>query len=332
MGRAWPLSSRLAGVGLTVGLLTVAAFAGWAWVAGFGAAAWGVGTLAYLLGCRHAFDIDHIAAIDNVTRRLRQDGARPVAVGLFFSLGHSTVVLAATVALLLGGEHLRGLLPVLRTWGMEVGAGVSATFLILIGAANVAIVVRLWRARRRYASSAVADRELRELLEQRGLMARVMRFAYRRTDASRKMYGVGLLFGLGFDTASEILILALTAAAMDRYGVGGWSLLFLPLLFAAGMTLMDSVCSLGMLRLYDWAMSGRRRTWTVNGAVTAFSALLAFTVGGIELFNSVALSPAAVLGLATGALALWALMSGVRHRGSGSAGRAGVAPARQSGG
>lgn len=317
MNRDEPFSRQLAGVAATVALLTITAFGGWARIAGIDGAAWGVGVLAYLLGCRHAFDIDHIAAIDNVTRRLRQQGVRPAAVGLFFSLGHSTVVLLATVALLLAGEHLRGLMPVLRAWGAEVGAGVSAAFLIPIGLANVAVVVRMWRARSRGGNAAANGRELQKLLEQRGLMARVMRFAYLRTNTSRKMYGVGLLFGLGFDTASEILLLALTAGAMGRYGLGAWSLLFLPLLFAAGMTLMDSACSLGMLRLYDWAMAGARRTWVVNGVVTALSALLAFSVGGMELFRSVSLSPSAMLGLGAGAIAMWALMIGVRRHGHG---------------
>lgn len=328
-----PFPWRLAGVAVTVGLLTAMAFAGWAQIAGVEGAAWGVGILAYLLGCRHAFDIDHIAAIDNVTRRLRQDGKRPAAVGLYFSLGHSTVVLAATAALLLGGEHLQGLMPALRAWGAQVGAGVSASFLILIGLANAAIVVRMWKARSHGGNVSATEWELQQLLEQRGLMARMMRFAYRRTNTSRKMYGVGLLFGLGFDTASEIVLLALTAGAMGRYGLGAWSLLFLPLLFAAGMTLMDSACNLGMLKLYDWAMAGSRRTWTVNGVVTALSALLAFSVGAMELSSSMTFSPSAILGLGAGVVALWALMTGFARRGHGESVTApGAVTGRQPGG
>ncbi|HYW76982.1 MAG TPA: HoxN/HupN/NixA family nickel/cobalt transporter [Gammaproteobacteria bacterium] len=291
---------RVAGVGLAVLALNLLGFLGLAALSGLGPPFWGIGILAYLLGARHAFDIDHIAAIDNVTRRLRHEGRRPAAVGLFFSLGHSTVVVLATAALLLGGEHFRALLPALRGWGAVLGAGISATFLILIGTANIGIVRRLWQARGEHEDAARA-REVEALLQQRGGISRVMRFAFRRIDKSHKMYVVGLLFGLGFDTASEIILLALTAAAMRQYGLDPWLLLALPLLFAAGMTLMDSACGLGMLRLYDWSINGGRRTWFVNIGITGLSTLLAFGVGAVELSASfhwpVASALAAVLGM-----------------------------------
>ena len=300
MARDAGFGRRVAGVGLAVLALNLLGLLGLVTLSGLGAPFWGIGILAYLLGARHAFDIDHIAAIDNVTRRLRHEGRRPTSVGLFFSLGHSTVVVLATAALLLGGEHFRALLPALRGWGAVLGAGISATFLILIGTANIGIVRRLWQARGEHEDAARA-REVEALLEQRGGISRIMRFAFRRIDKSRKMYVVGLLFGLGFDTASEIILLALTAAAMRRYGLDPWLLLALPLLFAAGMTLMDSACGLGMLHLYDWSINGGRRTWFVNIGVTGLSTLLAFGVGAVELSTSfhwpVTSALAAVLGM-----------------------------------
>lgn len=285
MSRDAGFGHRVALVGLAVLALNLLGFLGLVALSGLGPSFWGIGILAYLLGARHAFDVDHIAAIDNVTRRLRHEGRRPASVGLFFSLGHSTVVVLATAALLLGGEHFRALLPALRGWGAVLGAGISATFLILIGTANIGIVRRLWKARGEPENEA-RSREVEALLQQRGGISRIMRFAFRRIDKSRKMYVVGLLFGLGFDTASEIILLALTAAAMHQYGFDPWLLLGLPLLFAAGMTLMDSACGLGMLRLYDWSINGGRRTWLVNIGITGLSTLLAFGVGAMELSTS----------------------------------------------
>lgn len=301
-------------VALAVAGLNLLAFLGLLKLTGMGGAFWGIGMLAYLLGARHAFDIDHIAAIDNVTRRLRQDGQRPTGVGLFFSLGHSTVVIAATAALILGGEHFRHLLPALQGWGGVLGAGISAMFLIMIGTANIAVARQVWKTRGETPDSAAA-REIETLLERRGFMARLMRFAYRRIDKSRKMYPVGLLFGLGFDTASEIILLALTAAAMHQYGLSPWALLGLPLLFAAGMTLMDSACGLGILSLYNWSIAGGRRTWMVNIGVTGLSTLLAFGVGAMELSTSFHWSVASALGLVAGIAVMFALLAPGRRSG-----------------
>jgi nickel/cobalt transporter (NiCoT) family protein len=303
---------RIALVGSAVAALNLFSFLGLLELSGMGAAFWGIGILAYLLGARHAFDIDHIAAIDNVTRRLRHDGRRPVAVGLFFSLGHSTVVILATAALLLGGEHFRDLLPALRGWGGVVGAGISATFLIMIGTANISVVRELWKTRGE-AGSDEHSRKIEILLQRRGLLSRLLRFAYRRIDKSPKMYLVGLLFGLGFDTASEIILLALTAAAMHQSGLDPWVLLGLPLLFAAGMTSMDSACGLGLLRLYDWSIKGGRRTWAVNIGVTGLSTLLAFGVGAVELSTSFHWPAAAALLAVVTIAAMLGLLSSRRR-------------------
>jgi len=187
----------------------------------------------------------------------------------------------------------------LQGWGGVLGAGISAAFLIMIGTANVAIARQVWRTRGESTDEAGAW-EIEALLERRGFMARIMSFAYRRIDKSRKMYLVGLLFGLGFDTASEIILLALTAAAMHQYGLSPWSLLGLPLLFAAGMTLMDSACGLGILSLYNWSIAGGRRTWIVNIGVTGLSTLLALGVGTVELSTSFHWSMVPTLGLVAG--------------------------------
>lgn len=285
----WPASSvskRLGAVIAVIVVVNVAALAGWLNLARSGPAIGGICLLAYLLGMRHAFDLDHIAAIDNVTRRLRHAGQRPVGVGLFFSLGHSTIVIITTIALVLAGRYLRPMLPLLHFWGLVIGTMVSVAFLLLLGIGNTVIVRQLWQERRALACQTELSGEvMNTLLENRGLMARLLRAIFRRIDRSSRMYYVGLLFGLGFDTASEMILLVLTAGATGSSGLTPWSLLALPLLFAAGMILMDSLCSVGLLRLYDWSIIGGRRTWMVNTSVTGLSVLLAFVVGFIEIFK-----------------------------------------------
>ncbi|WP_449369752.1 HoxN/HupN/NixA family nickel/cobalt transporter [Thiomonas sp.] len=243
----------------------------------------GIGLLAYFLGLRHAFDADHIAAIDNVTRKLRQDGQRPVAVGLFFSLGHSGVVvlLSAMVALLAHDAH--AFMQTAGVAGGWIGTLVSAAFLTLIGLVNLALfqrLVRLLLAARRgeVVSQAAVDR----LLAQRGGMSRLFHAVYARIRASWQMLPLGFLFGLGFDTATEVAVLGLSAAFAQHSHFPAWGVLVFPLLFAAGMSLMDTLDGLAMLKVYDWAMQDAARKLGFNVLITGLSVLVALLIGGVE--------------------------------------------------
>ncbi|MDY0329261.1 MAG: HoxN/HupN/NixA family nickel/cobalt transporter [Thiomonas sp.] len=243
----------------------------------------GIGLLAYFLGLRHAFDADHIAAIDNVTRKLRQDGQRPVAVGLFFSLGHSGVVvlLSAMVALLARDAHA-----FMRTAGVAggwIGTLVSAAFLTLIGLVNLALFRRLLRlllAARR--GEVVSQAAVERLLAQRGGVSRWFHAVYARIRASWQMLPLGFLFGLGFDTATEVAVLGLSAAFAQHSHFPVWGVLVFPLLFAAGMSLMDTLDGLAMLKVYDWAMQDAARKLGFNVVITGLSVLVALVIGGVE--------------------------------------------------
>lgn len=219
----------------------------------------GMGLVAWLLGLRHAFDADHIAAIDNVTRRLRLQGHRPVAVGLYFSLGHSTVVFLMTLAVALGLRCADGFGAWLGQWGVPVSLLASASFLTAIGVLNAAAL----RAPGRPAG---------------GPRARL----FDRIAHSRAMYPLGMLFGLNLDTAAEVVLLAAAAAAAHGLGLPLWAMLSFPLLFMAGMAAADSAQGLLMLRLYDWAMADRDRTLRLNTATTALSALLACGIAALQ--------------------------------------------------
>jgi high-affinity nickel-transport protein len=268
-----------------VGVLNVAAWAGALGLRTLDAATLGMAILAYFLGLRHAFDADHIAAIDNVTRKLRQDGHRPAAVGLFFSLGHSTVVVLLSLGVVLFARAASSRMGDLERFGNSFGVTISAAFLTLIGLVNLYIFVRLWqlltRARRGDATAG-DDAQIKDLLEQRGMLARVFRWIYRHIDRSWHMYPVGFLFGLGFDTATEVAILGISATMARRGGLPLWGVMVFPLLFTAGMTLMDTADGLAMLKIYDWAMIDRMRKLLFNTAITGLGVLVALVVGTIE--------------------------------------------------
>jgi high-affinity nickel-transport protein len=243
-----------------------------------------IGAMACFFGLRHAFDADHIAAIDNVTRKLRQDGKRPAATGLFFSLGHSTVVILLSLGLALAARATETHMAALRSVGGLVGTVVSALFLTLIGLVNLRILIQLVRALRRSRSGigAVDPAATEALLAQRGLMARLFRRLYGRIRSSWQMYPVGFLFGLGFDTATEIAILGLSASLAQHGSISLLGIMTFPLLFTAGMSLMDTLDGLVMLRIYDWAMADALRKLFFNTAVTGLGVVVALVVGGIE--------------------------------------------------
>lgn len=244
----------------------------------------GLGVLAYSFGLRHAFDADHISAIDNTTRRLIAAGGRPLGVGFFFSLGHSTVVLGLSVALAVAAGAAGHALPVLAHYGGAVGAGVSGTFLWAIGLLNLAVLRGVARIARDARAGHLDESELEATLEQRGLMSRVWGRRLRLIRGSWQMYPVGALFGLGFDTATEVGLLALTA------GLAGGRLpapaiLALPILFAAGMVAMDTADGVFMATAYEWALGTSARKLYYNLVVTSLSVVVAIGVGSIELLQ-----------------------------------------------
>jgi high-affinity nickel-transport protein len=245
----------------------------------------GTAALAYSFGLRHAFDADHIAAIDNVTRKLMQDGQRPAGVGLFFSLGHSTIVVALTVALAITATALQGNFEALKTFGAVAGTLVSALFLFAIAAANVIVLVSIYRVFTTVKSGgAFVEEDLDIVLVNRGLLGRLFRRFFRAVDASWKMYPIGVLFGLGFDTATEVGLLGISASQAAQ-GMSIWSILVFPALFTAGMTLIDTTDSVLMLGAYGWAFVKPIRKLYYNLTITATSVVVAVVVGGLETLN-----------------------------------------------
>ena len=241
----------------------------------------GTAVLAYTLGLRHAVDADHIAAIDNVTRSMMQAGKRPLAVGLFFSLGHSTIVFAASVAIAASVSVMQWRLDAFREIGGVIGTTVSATFLLIIGFANLTVLISVWRRlRQSRASDDLAECETAN----GGLVTRLFGSRFKLITRSWQMYPLGLLFGLGFDTATEIALLGI-AAAQSSQGLPLWSILLFPALFTAGMSLVDTADGFLMIGAYGWALEQPLRRLTYNFAVTLISVLVALLVGGIEALS-----------------------------------------------
>jgi high-affinity nickel-transport protein len=242
----------------------------------------GTAFLAYGFGLRHAVDADHIAAIDNATRKLMQEGKRPAALGFFFALGHSTVVLFASIGVALAAGWLRNRFPELQELGSVIGTGVSALFLLAVAIANLFIFVAVWRSFRDLRRNGeLADAELERLLQQRGLIARLFRRLFRVVAKSWHLYAIGLLFGLGFDTATEIGLLGIAAAEAAR-GLTVWATLVFPVLFTAGMMLVDTTDSVLMVGAYGWAFAKPMRKLYYNLTITFVSVLVALLVGGVE--------------------------------------------------
>ena len=251
--------------------------------------------LAYTFGLRHAVDADHIAAIDNSTRKLMQDGHRPVAVGLFFSLGHSTIVVALSIVIAASAAFVSDV-PTLRAAGGLIGTAVSAGFLHLIGVINLVVLIDIYKMFRKVSAGGAYDEQsLEDYLSNRGLLARFFRPALRMISKSWHMYPLGVLFGLGFDTASEVALLGLAATSGASH-VPVWYILLLPAVFAAGMCLVDATDGVLMLGAYGWAYVKPIRKLYYNLNITMVSVLIAFVVGGIEALNVIG----AELGLSGG--------------------------------
>ena len=251
----------------------------------------GTGALAYTLGMRHAFDADHIAAIDNTTRKLVGEGKRPLSTGFFFSLGRSSVVFALAVLLNFGirglGAQLTNGNSGLQQTTSIVGTCISGFFLFLIAAFNLAVLGGILKVFREMRSGAYDDEELEKQLNKRGLMNRFLGPLARRVDTPWKMYPIGFLFGLGFDTATEVALLVLAGTAV----VGGlpfYAILSLPILFAAGMSLFDTIDGCFMNFAYDWAFANPVRKIYYNLTITGLSVFVALFVGATELLGLLA--------------------------------------------
>jgi high-affinity nickel-transport protein len=279
--RIWSIYALLAAANLAVWFWALYAFHDYPILLG-------TALLAYSFGLRHAVDADHIAAIDNVTRKLMQGGGRPVGVGFYFSLGHSTVVVLASAAIAATASALQERLSGFKEIGGIVGTTVSALFLLAIALANLVVLVGVYRtfqAARR--GERVIDDDLNALLAQRGLLGRLFRPLFRLIGKSWHMYPLGLLFGLGFDTATEIGVLGISAA-QGSSGLPIWSILVFPALFTAGMALVDTTDSVLMLAAYGWAYVKPIRKLYYNMTITFVSVLVALVVGGIEALGLVA--------------------------------------------
>jgi len=248
----------------------------------------GTALLAYALGLRHAVDADHIAAIDNVTRKLMQDGSRPLGVGFFFSLGHSTVVVLASAAIALTAAALDNRFESFKLIGGTVGTLVSSLFLFIVGAANLVILISVYRTFRQVRrGGAFVEDDLDRLLAQRGVLGRLFRPVFRLVTRSWHMYPLGLLFGLGFDTATEIGLLGISAAQASN-GLPIWSIMVFPALFTAGMSLVDTTDGVLMLSAYGWAFAKPIRKLYYNLTITFVSVVVALLIGGIEALGLIA--------------------------------------------
>jgi high-affinity nickel-transport protein len=251
----------------------------------------GLAAAAYTLGLRHAVDADHIAAIDNVTRKLMQENKKPVAVGLFFSLGHSTVVLVIAVLVGLGATFIREGIssdssPLETTAGL-IGTSVSAFFLFAMALINLIILAQIVRAFRGATRGGVySEEEIESYLNQRGFFARIFRGLFKTIDTSWKMYPVGFLFGLGFDTATEIGLFVL-AGSLGTFHIPFYSAFLLPLMFTAGMTLADTTDGVTMLGAYGWAFVKPIRKLFYNMTITLISVLVALIIGTLETLSIV---------------------------------------------
>jgi high-affinity nickel-transport protein len=260
----------------------------------------GVAGLAYSLGLRHAFDADHISAIDNTTRKLMNEGKRPLSIGYWFSLGHSTIVIAIGVGIVVAEKAVYGAVShndsSLEQFGGIFGTVASAAFLYLIALLNVIILAGIFRVLRAMHQGDYDDAELERQLGNRGLMYRFFGRWMKTIDREWKMYPVGVVFGMGFDTATEVALLATTALLASQH-LPFYSIMCLPILFTAGMCLMDTIDGIFMNFAYSWAFFNPVRKVYYNLAITGLSVAICFFIGTIEVLG---LLPTELSGLHSG--------------------------------
>ena len=248
----------------------------------------GLAITAYVLGVRHGFDADHIAAIDNTTRKLLNEGKRPLTVGTWFSLGHSTIVCAMIVALVVAFDFVRAQFTAFASAGAVVGTLISGIFLFVIGLINVIIVLEVYRIFRGLRDRTLDQKALDAQMDQRGFFYRYFGSLFKVIEQPWQIYPIGVLFGLGFDTATEVIVIALATGLAVTGTFPLWAILILPLLFTCGMVLSDTSDGFSMRYAYGWAFLHPIRKIYYNLTLTIISVLVAFAVGGIELLQVMA--------------------------------------------
>jgi high-affinity nickel-transport protein len=274
---------RIAALYTVIAVLHLVGWGSYLHYAGAYPAIVGMGFVAYMLGLRHAFDADHIAAIDDTVRLMLQKGRQPVGLGFFFSLGHSTVVLALTVAGAIAATAIKQEIPQLKQFGETISALVSGGFLWVVGVVNLYVLLDILKIWKKSKSGTHDHAHLDELLRRRGLVNRMTGGRLTASlNHSWQMYPLGLLFGLGFDTASEISLLAMTAGA-SAGNLPFPALLSLPILFTAGMTAMDTTDGILMVKVYNWAFVNPARKIFYNITTTGLSVAVALAVGSVQL-------------------------------------------------
>ncbi len=277
-------------VGLYVPILaaTVFEFVASEGIGGMSIVLAGLGIVAYVFDLRHGVDADHIAAIDNTTRKLMSEGKKPLSVGTWFSLGHSTVVIALIVALVLSTRAVAGSLDLLQSSGAMIGTAISGVFLWIIGLVNVVIVVGIYKVYSELRTGKLSSAQLENLLNKRGFLNRYFSFLFRLIKGPWQIYPIGVLFGLGFDTASEIALIAISVGIGVSSSVPVWAILILPFMFTCGMVLVDTTDGVAMLMAYGWAFLKPVRKIYYNLTITIISVLVAFFIGTVELFQVLA--------------------------------------------
>jgi high-affinity nickel-transport protein len=245
----------------------------------------GLGIVAYVFGLRHGVDADHIAAIDNTTRKLMQEGKRPCTVGMWFSLGHSTVVVALIVALVFATRAITSNIAALQSTGAVIGTLVSGSFLWIIGFINAVIVIGIYKIFQTLKQGKLNQQELDNLLENRGFMNRFFRPLFKVINKPWQIFPVGVLFGLGFDTASEVALIAISVGIGVSTSIPLYYILILPLLFTCGMVTVDTADGVAMRLAYGWAFLNPIRKIYYNLTVTVISVLVAWAIGSVELLQ-----------------------------------------------
>ena len=280
--------SKIGLVYLLIGLATVLGFAASRIIGELSVLLAGLGLVAYVFGLRHGVDADHIAAIDNTTRKLMQDNQRPFTVGLWFSLGHSTIVVALIVALVFATRAVIGRIPALESSGAIIGTTVSGALPMVDGNLNLMIVLSIYRIFKELKQGKVDQVKLDSLLEDRGFLNRYFRPLFRIVKRPWQIYPIGVLFGMGFDTATEIALIAISVGVGVSSSIPVWMILVLPFMFTCGMVLIDTTDGVTMRLAYGWAFLNPIRKIYYNLTVTVISVLVALAIGTAELLQVVA--------------------------------------------
>jgi high-affinity nickel-transport protein len=271
-----------------IGLTTILGFVASTVVGRLSVLLAGLGIVSYVFGLRHGVDADHIAAIDNTTRKLMQEDQRPFTVGMWFSLGHSTIVVGLIVALVFATRTIIGQIPALESGGAIIGTTISGIFLWLMGIVNIVIVLSIYRVFKEMKQGKLNQGELENLLDNRGFLNRYFRPLFKIVKRPWQIYPIGVLFGLGFDTATEIALIAISVGIGVSFSVPVWMILVLPFMFTCGMVLVDTTDGVMMRVAYGWAFLKPIRKIYYNLTVTVISVLVALAIGTAELLQVIA--------------------------------------------